>query len=105
MLGNGLAQIVTGAGAGGGPHVEIFNGSGVRVQSFIATLPPNNVTTNGIHVGRADVNGDGRDDLLCTGDGGHAPMVDARDAMSLAQYEQQYIYDPSFLGGIFVGGA
>jgi hypothetical protein len=104
MLGNGLAQIVTGAGAGGGPHVEVFNGSGVRVQSFVATLPPNNVTTNGIHVGAADVNGDGRADLLCAAAAGSAPMVDARDAVSLTQYEQQYIYDPSFLGGIFVGG-
>jgi hypothetical protein len=105
MLGNGLAQIVTGAGLGGGPHVEIFNGSGVRVQSFVATLPPSNAMTNGIHVGAADVNGDGRDDLLCAGAAGSSPVVDARDAMSLAQYEKQFIYDPSFLGGIFVGGA
>jgi hypothetical protein len=105
MLGNGLAQIVTGAGAGGGPHIEVFNGSGVRVQSFVATLPPNNVVTNGIHVGAADVNGDGRADILCAAAAGSAPMVEARDAVSLTRYEQQYIYDPSFLGGIFVGGS
>jgi hypothetical protein len=102
--GNGMAEIVTGAGAGGGPHVEVFTGTGARLQSFIAALPSNPLLANGIHVGCADINGDGRADLLAAATAGSPPIVDARDAMSLAQLEQPMVYDPTFLGGVFVGG-
>ncbi len=33
---DGLAEIVTGAGAGGGPHVRAFNMEGELVNSFYA---------------------------------------------------------------------
>jgi hypothetical protein len=102
--GNGKADIFTGAGAGGGPHVEVFNGLGTRIQSFVADLPPNAASSNGIHVGATDVNGDGRADLLASSTAGSAPVVDARDVLSLDQLELQYVFDPLFLGGVFVGG-
>jgi Vanadium chloroperoxidase N-terminal domain/FG-GAP-like repeat/PAP2 superfamily/FG-GAP repeat len=102
--GNGRADIITGAGPGGGPHVEVFNGQGARLQSFVAALPPNPLLPNGIHVGCTDVDGDGRADLLAAAAAGSAPVVDARDAMSLVQLEQPLVYDANFLGGVFVGG-
>jgi hypothetical protein len=102
--GNGRADIFTGAGAGGGPHAQVFDGSGTRLQSFVADLPPNATSSNGIHVGATDVNGDGRADLLVSSTAGSAPVVDARDVVSLDQLELQYVFDPLFLGGVFVGG-
>jgi hypothetical protein len=101
--GDGKADIVTGAGQGGGPHIEIFSGSGTLLQSFFAFLPPAR-TNNGIHVGCADVDGDGRADILAGGTAGNSPVIDVFDARTARPLNRTYQYDPLFLGGIFVGG-
>jgi uncharacterized repeat protein (TIGR01451 family) len=60
--GDGLADIVTGAGPGGAPHVKVFSGRDLSVlQSFFAGNPAD---TGGVFVGVADLNGDGRADLV-----------------------------------------
>jgi PAP2 superfamily/FG-GAP-like repeat len=103
--GNGRADIVTGAGAGGGPHVKVFNYKGALLQSFFAFQPQLQPSFNGVHVGCTDFNGDGRADLLTGAGRGDAPVIECRDAMNLNQIDRQYAYDPSFLGGVNVGGA
>lgn len=57
LNGDGKAEIVTGAGPGGGPHVRIFNRFGVpQGKGFFAADP---ASRTGVRVSVADTNGDG----------------------------------------------
>src|SRR5207248_11335793 len=59
--GDGKADIITGADAGGGPHVKGFSGAeGPLLASFMAFAP---TFGGGVRVAAGDVNGDGRDDI------------------------------------------
>ncbi len=57
-----------------------------------------------MRVGAADVNGDGRADLLTTAGPGTGPIARAFDGASLAVLDNFYAYDYQFQGGVFVGG-
>ncbi|MBX9579696.1 MAG: FG-GAP-like repeat-containing protein [Gemmataceae bacterium] len=98
--GNGRADIVT--GAGGSNRVQVFAGGGEVMQSFAAFAPSVRPATGGVRVGAADVDGDGRADLLTAAGPGDAPVVECRNATDLAQLERMYAFEPEFLGGVHV---
>ncbi|MEY4723665.1 MAG: hypothetical protein RLZZ324_1178 [Candidatus Parcubacteria bacterium] len=59
--GDGKAEIVTGAGPGGGPHVRIFNAAGrARDKGFFAADP---AARGGVVVSVTDVDGNGRAEI------------------------------------------
>jgi hypothetical protein len=59
--GDGKADIITGAGIGGGPHVRVFDSTTGQVyREFMAF---SSVFTGGVYVTAGDVDGDGRDDV------------------------------------------
>ena len=61
LNGDGKAEIVTGAGPGGGPHVRVFNRYGVpQGKGFFAADPS---SRTGVRVAVADTNGDGIDEI------------------------------------------
>jgi hypothetical protein len=100
--GDGFTDILTGADAGGGPHVKVFSGlNGALLDSFFAF---GSNFTGGVRVGVADVNGDGRLDILAGSGAGVRGTLVAFDGMTGAQIDTSFMFDPSFLGGIFVGG-
>jgi hypothetical protein len=155
--GDGKADIITAAGAGGGPHVEVFSGAdGSILRSFFAYDPgftaglyvaagdangdgkadilvgpgaiaggPNVMLTlfngadlsvlqsffaygpgfgGGVRVAMADLNGDGKADLITGAGPGGGPHFQAFDGMGLTQLDSFFAYDPNFTGGLFVGG-
>jgi hypothetical protein len=62
--GDGLADLVTGAGAGAGPHVKVFDGaSGGLLASFLA-FPAD--SSGGVRVGAVDRDGDGNAEVLAS---------------------------------------
>jgi len=61
LTGSGQVSLVTGAGAGGGPHVEVWNANGTAAQSFQAF---NSTFTGGATVGAGFVDASGLAGLL-----------------------------------------
>ncbi len=97
--GDGVQDIIVAAGAGGGPHVKIFDGATDQlIQSFFAFDPG---FTGGIFVAAADIDNDGRADVIVTpdvGGGTHVRVFSAGDPNTLmASFFG--IDAPGFLGG------
>jgi hypothetical protein len=98
--GDGLADIITGAGAGGGPHVKIFDGeTGALIREFFAYA---GTFTGGVTVAAADVNGDGMADIVTGAGAGGGPHVKVFDGATGAEIRSFFAYDASFAGGVFV---
>ena len=92
--GDGYGDLAVGAGAGGGPHVKLFDGfTGREVLSFFAYDP---AFTGGVSVAA----GGGR---VVTGAGpGGGPHVKSFDARTGAEVLSFYAFDPAFTGGVNV---
>ncbi len=99
--GDGFADIVTGAGSGGGTEVKVFSGlDGSVLRDFSAVGGFNGE----IRVAAGDVNGDSRADIV-TGVGpgtGTGPLVKVFSGADGSELESFLAYDRSFDGGVFV---
>jgi uncharacterized repeat protein (TIGR01451 family) len=103
--GDGVDDIVTGAGASGGPHVRAFSLAGgglTEIAGFFAYHP---LFTGGVNVAVGDVNGDSVDDIVTGAAASGGPHVRAFSMAGggLTEVASFYAYDPSFIGGVFVG--
>ena len=73
VTGDGIPDIITAAGPGGGPRVVVFDGStGAAVSSFYAF---ESTYTGGVYVAAGDMNGDGRAEIVATPDIAGGPRV------------------------------
>jgi hypothetical protein len=100
--GDGYADIIAGAGPGGGPNVTVFSGKdGRRLMSFFAFAP---TLTAGIFVGSADVNNDGHADIICGAGPGGGPDVTVFNGLDGAMLSSFFAFDPRFTGGVRVAG-
>jgi hypothetical protein len=100
VTGDGIADIVTAAGAGGGPHVKVFDGvTGALVREFYAYSA---TFTGGVTIAVADVNGDGFADIVTGAGAGGGPHVKVFDGATGAEIASFYAYDAAFTGGVFV---
>jgi len=99
--GDGFAEIITGAGAGGSPHVIVFSGrTGEVIQSFFAY---ESTLRGGVTVAAGDVDDDGRAEIITgagVGGAAHIQVIRATDRVILQSY---FAFNPSSLGGVYVG--
>ncbi|MFH1171954.1 MAG: VCBS repeat-containing protein, partial [bacterium] len=70
--GDGKAEIVTGAGIRGGPHVRLFTKNGIALGGFFAY---DKRFRGGVNVAVGDVNGDGKAEILTAPGPGRSPFV------------------------------
>jgi hypothetical protein len=107
---DGLADVVTGADVGGGPHVRIFSGKSVMAGTGPQTIggPLGNffayepTYTGGVRVAVGDVNGDGRADLILGAGISGGPRVTILDGTTGGTLANFFAYDTAFRGGIYV---
>jgi autotransporter-associated beta strand protein len=99
---DGFADIVTGAGPSGGPHVEVFSGRNLALlRSFFAYGAAFN---GGVRVGAGDVNHDGFADIITGAGEGGGPHVEVFNGKNLALLQSFLAFGSGFTGGVFVAG-
>lgn len=97
---DGVVDIITSPGAGGGPHVKVFDGrSNVAIQSFMAFHP---AFTGGVTVAAGDVNGDGFADIITGAGAGGGPHVRVYDGQTEEVVQDFFAYDRAYRGGVTV---
>ena len=113
LNGDGKLELITAAGAGGGPHVRAFalkfeagRATPQEIASFYAYDPS---FRGGVSVAAGDVDGDGALDIITGAGAGGGPHVKAfgfgAPAASLGTLRELtsfYAYDASFRGGVNV---
>ncbi len=103
VSGDGVADLVVGAGIGGGPHVKVFDSAtGAEIRSFFAF---DESFRGGVAVRAGDVSGDGRADIVAGAGPGGGPHVKVFDATTSAVLQSFFGGDPADRGGAFVGVA
>jgi len=97
--GDGRADIITGAGAGGGPQVTVYDGATNGMLASFYAMSPN--FTGGVRVGAAHVNGDDLVDILTSAGPSGGPQATSFDSATLSALGSFFAYDPKFTGGVF----
>lgn len=99
--GDGYADVVTGAGPGGGPHVRVF--SGVDNTEILGFFAYGATYTGGVHVAAGDVDGDGYADVVTAPGKQHIPRVQVYSGRDGGMILEFLAYPSSFRAGLTVG--
>ncbi|MFH1366740.1 MAG: L,D-transpeptidase [Patescibacteria group bacterium] len=96
--GDNVDEIIVGAGAGGGPNVQIFKGDGKKIKSFLAY---DRNFRKGIKVAACDIDNDNVDEIITAPGQGGGPNVKIfkADGTQLLSF---MAYGSSFRGGVNV---
>jgi hypothetical protein len=98
---DGFSDIVTGADAGGGPHVEVFSGFDLHLMASFYAYNKN--FNGGVRVAAGTIQGPGTIPALVTGPGaGGQPLVNVYSGVNGVLINSFFAYSPQFLGGVYV---
>jgi len=101
VTGDGVEDIVAGAGPGAGAHVKVFDGAtGAEVRSFFA-FPG---FAGGVFVGAGDIDRDGQADIIVGAGAGAAPHVKVFSGATGAELRSFFAFEAGFAGGVTVAG-
>ena len=97
---DGVAELVAGAGIGGGPAIAILNSqTGEILETFFAFSP---AFTGGVFVAVQDTNGDGILDIIAAAGPGGGPEVRIFNGSNLNVLRSFFAYAEDFSGGVSV---
>ena len=96
--GDGVDEIITAAGRGGGPHIKVFKADGREIASFFAY---DKNFTGGVFVAAGDVDGDGKAEIVTGPGAGGGPNVKIfrGDGRQIGSF---FAYTEAFRGGVDV---
>jgi streptogramin lyase len=98
--GDGIPDIITAPGPGGGPDIRVFDGvTGGLIMEFMAYAPR---FRGGVYVAVGDVTGGGVPDIITAPDLGGVPDVRVWDGKTGKLVREFMAYSPAFLGGVRV---
>jgi len=98
--GDGIGDIIIGAGVGGGPRVVILDGeTNEEIDNFFAF---ESTLRNGVTVAAGDVNDDGLTDIIVGAGAGGAPRVTVFDGATLEVLSDFFAFDSSLRTGVWV---
>jgi hypothetical protein len=109
--GDGRAEVITAPGPGGGPHIRAFTLNGTDYVPFAGTLGQGIMAyasnfTGGVYVAAADLNADGKAEIITGAGAGGGPHVRAFNANGTQMAGQIgngfYAYGSNFSGGVRV---
>jgi hypothetical protein len=96
--GDGRSDLVTGAGAGGGPHVKVFSGRDGSTLASLFTF--DSAFSGGVRVATGDFGGDGRADLIVAAGPGGGPHVKVLNGLTSTVQHEFFAFDAEFRGGV-----
>jgi hypothetical protein len=92
--GDGVNDIITAPGPGGGPDIRVFDGAtGLIIREFLAYDAS---FFGGVFVAAGDINGDGRADIITGAGAGGGPHVKAFSGANGQLLTQFFAYDAAF---------
>src|SRR5581483_1933016 len=101
LNGDGVDEVIVGAGSGGGPHVRVFNGDGTpQGVGFFAYDPR---FAGGVSVATGDLNGDGVSEVITGAGAGGGPHVRTFAGNGTPLGGGFFAYSDRFFGGVTVG--
>jgi hypothetical protein len=104
LTGDGVSELITGAGPGGGPHVRVWSVAGGTVSELASFFAYDPAFTGGVAVAAGDLTGDGVAELVTSaalGGGPHVRVWSLTDAGPI-EVAGFFPYDPAFAGGVAI---
>jgi autotransporter-associated beta strand protein len=102
MSGDGIPDVITAPGVGGGPVIRIWDGDdGHLMREFNAYDP---AFRGGVWIAASRINNDGRDDIITGAGPGGGPHVRVFDGITDAPISSFFAFDANFRGGVSVAG-
>src|SRR5205807_3471103 len=103
--GDACADLICGAGTGGGPNVAVFSGRDATPLASYFAYNPN--FTGGVRVAAGDVTGDGRAEVISGAGSGGGPNVMVHQIVDgqVQALQNYFAFDAELTTGIYVAAA